>query len=92
MNTFLTLLLVLNILLVIYGLIQTDKLLYKNKKYYTRVIYASTAIAVNCVWCLININTPKAIDVYNNRTTMKYIVIDNNKIDSFVVFKKNYND
>lgn len=33
---------------------------------------------------------PTALDVYQDKTTLKYTIIDSIKVDSIVVFKENY--
>ena len=46
--------------------------------------------------CLVEIitekPTPSAIDVYQGKTTLEYTIRDGVKVDSIVVFKKNYNE
>lgn len=43
--------------------------------------------------CLLAFNdAPTAIDVYQNKTTLKYIVVDSVKIDSLVIWKKELNN
>lgn len=37
-------------------------------------------------------NTPTAMDVYQNKTTLKYTIIDDVKTDSVVVWKKEFNN
>jgi hypothetical protein len=37
-------------------------------------------------------NTPTAMDVYQNKTTLKYTIIDGVKTDSVVVWKKEFNN
>lgn len=32
-------------------------------------------------------NTPTAMDVYQNKTTLKYIVVDGETVDSCVIYK-----
>lgn len=36
--------------------------------------------------------TPKAMDVYQGKTTLEYKVVDGVKIDSIVIWKNNIND
>lgn len=35
---------------------------------------------------------PKAMDVYQGKTTIKYTIRDGVKVDSIVVFKENYDE
>ena len=46
--------------------------------------------------CLVEIitekPTPSAIDVYQGKTTLEYTIRDGVKVDSIVVFKKNYDE
>lgn len=37
-------------------------------------------------------DTPTAMDVYQNKTTLKYTIIDDVKTDSVVVWKKEFNN
>ena len=42
-------------------------------------------IMINCELS----GTPEAMDVYQGKTTLKYTIVDEEKVDSIVVWKKN---
>ena len=49
--------------------------------------YSLIALCTVCVCGIISISTPKAIDVYRERTTLEITYKDSVPIDSVVVFK-----
>ena len=53
-------------------------------------IAALFAIEMICIYKSISEQHPKAIDVYQGKTTLEYTIRDGVKVDSIVVFKENY--
>lgn len=47
-------------------------------------------IEIGIIIDITNEPKPTAMDVYQDKTTLKYTIIDNIKVDSVVVFKENY--
>lgn len=47
-------------------------------------------VEVICICGIVSEPRPKAMDVYQGKTTLEYTIIDGVKVDSIVVFKKNY--
>lgn len=52
------------------------------------VIFWLFAIEVGILSNIIKDPQPTAMDVYQNKTTLEYKVVDNVKVDSIVIFKK----
>ena len=50
-------------------------------------IFFSIIALISLITIIIYLNTPKAIDVYKNKTTLEITYKDNIPIDSVVVFK-----
>ena len=50
----------------------------------TLLLFTECALII----CIKNALYPTAIDVYQGKTTLKYITVDGIKVDSIVVFKK----
>lgn len=42
------------------------------------------------IFICLALNTPKAIEVYQGKTTLEYTIVDSVKIDSTVVYKPEY--
>lgn len=60
----------------------------KWNKLFSAFILTVSPIMVFAVWVSHeNINKPTAMDVYQNKTTLEYKVVDNVKVDSVVIFK-----
>ena len=51
-------------------------------------IAAVFAIEIMCICGIISKSRPKAMDVYQGKTTIEYTIRDGVKVDSIVVFKK----
>ena len=45
-----------------------------------------------CIYKSIYEHDPKAMDVYQGKTTIEYTIRDGVKVDSIVVFKENYDE
>lgn len=61
----------------------------KVEKVSSEILKCSTvALATICICISIIVNTPQAIDVYRNRTTLEITYKDSIPIDSVVVFKE----
>ena len=50
-------------------------------------IAALFAIEIMCICGIVSKSRPKAMDVYQGKTTIEYIIRDGVKVDSVVVFK-----
>ena len=50
----------------------------------------STIILTSLISSYGNRNTPTAMDVYQNKTTLEYKVVDDVKVDSIVIFKEEF--
>ena len=50
-------------------------------------IAAVFAIEIMCICGIVSKSRPKAMDVYQGKTTIEYIIRDGVKVDSVVVFK-----
>lgn len=57
-----------------------------------RVFYVILPIIAVGLYLLAFHDIPIAMDVYQNKTTLKYIVVDSVKTDSVVVWKKESNN
>ena len=55
-----------------------------TKRCGTLLLFIECALII----CIKNDLYPTAIDVYQGKTTLKYITVDGIKVDSIVVFKK----
>ena len=55
-------------------------------------IFAFIALEILCINKIVSEPHPKAIDVYQGKTTLEYTIVDGVKVDSIVVFKKNYDE
>ena len=53
-------------------------------------ISALFVLEMVCIYKSIYDQQPKAIDVYQGKTTIEYTIRDGVKVDSIVVFKENY--
>ncbi len=53
-------------------------------------IAALFVLEMGCIYKSIFEQDPKAMDVYQGKTTIEYIIRDGVKVDSIVVFKENY--
>ena len=66
----------------------------RKEEYSTRsllcgcVIAALIALEVICICGLVSKSRPKAMDVYQGKTTIEYTIRDGVKVDSVVVFKE----
>lgn len=56
------------------------------------LIFAFIALEILCINKIVSEPHPKAIDVYQGKTTLEYTIRDGVKVDSIVVFKKNYDE
>ena len=52
-------------------------------------IFSFIALEILCINKIVSEPHPKAIDVYQGKTTLEYTIVDGVKVDSIVVFKKN---
>ena len=52
------------------------------------IIAALFAIEIICICGIISKSRPKAMDVYQGKTTLEYTIKDGVKVDSIVVFKE----
>lgn len=86
MEIFVIILLIVFLLSIILGLNCNEKV---AKKCFEIQKYSLIALCTVCVCGIISISTPKAIDVYRNRTTLEITYKDSIPIDSIVVFKDN---
>ena len=84
MEIFVIILLIVFLLSIILGLNCNEKV---AKKCFEIQKYSLIALCAVCVCGIISISTPKAIDVYRNRTTLEITYKDSVPIDSVVVFK-----
>ena len=57
-----------------------------------KIFAAMLPIAAIGLFLLALSSTPTAMDVYQNKTTLKYTIVDGVKTDSVVVWKKEFND
>lgn len=53
-------------------------------------IAALLAIEIICICGIISKSRPKAMDVYQGKTTIEYTIRDGVKVDSIIVFKESY--
>ena len=86
MEIFVIILLIVFLLSIILGLNCNEKV---AKKCFEIQKYSLIALCTVCVCGIISISTPKAIDVYRNRTTLEITYKASIPIDSIVVFKDN---
>lgn len=54
------------------------------------VIFALIDLEMLCIDKIVSEPRPKAMDVYQGKTTIEYTIRDGVKVDSIVVFKENY--
>ena len=54
-------------------------------------IAALFVLGIGCIYSIYE-HDPKAMDVYQGKTTIEYIIRDGVKVDSIVVFKENYDE
>lgn len=52
--------------------------------------FALIVLEIMCICEIVSEPLPKAIDVYQGKTTLEYTIVDGVKVDSVVVFKDNY--
>ena len=55
-------------------------------------VFALIILEIMCIDKIISEPLPKAIDVYQGKTTLEYTIVDGVKVDSVVVFKDNYDE
>ena len=55
-------------------------------------IFALIVLEIFCIDDIVSKPQPRAMDVYQGKTTLEYTIKDGVKVDSIVVFKKNYNE
>ena len=55
-------------------------------------IAALFVLEMACIYKSIYDQDPKAMDVYQGKTTIEYTIRDGVKVDSIVVFKENYDE